>query len=355
MRNFEDKLKKIRILIKTNTLLIKSQTNFSWLTGGRALVGLVSLEASGILAITGNEVYLIANNIEMPRLFSEELGNTSSVIKKEYPWQEPYRQSEIIHSITNGKPWAADADYASEFQAMRSALSSDDIENYQWLCQHSAQIVENQCRQIYPGITEFEIAGLLSKEMWSLGIEPITLLIAFDERIQNFRHPIPTYKKLDKTAMLVVCTRKWGLVASLTRLVSLGSISEDLRKRHQAVAAIDAALIAGTQPGRKIGDLFNTAVQEYERQGYAEQWQFHHQGGPTGFEAREYLALPGEERTVEQYQAFAWNPSIAGTKSEDTILAAPDSTVILSHTGNYPYIEVNIDGTKWLRPDILQL
>ena len=54
-------------------------------------------------------------------------------------------------------------------------------------------------------------------------------------------------------------------------------------------------------------------------------------------------------------QAFAWNPSIAGTKSEDTILVGPEGNEILSSTGNWPTTPYPAGGQNWSRTDILEI
>ena len=39
----------------------------------------------------------------------------------------------------------------------------------------------------------------------------------------------------------------------------------------------------------------------------------------AGYEAREITATPTTDQPILMGQAFAWNPSIKGAKSEDTI------------------------------------
>ena len=56
---------------------------------------------------------------------------------------------------------------------------------------------------------------------------------------------------------------------------------------------------------------------------------------------------------VEPHQAFAWNPSITGTKSEDTIIATPEGPEIISLSPDFPTIEVTIEGKKFRRSEIL--
>ena len=61
-----------------------------------------------------------------------------------------------------------------------------------------------------------------------------------------------------------------------------------------------------------------------------------------GYAARDFLVTPRETRRVVERQLLGWNPSITGTKSEDTLLSDGE---VLTRTGAWP----ELDG----RPDIL--
>jgi hypothetical protein len=52
-------------------------------------------------------------------------------------------------------------------------------------------------------------------------------------------------------------------------------------------------------------------------------------------------------------QPFAWNPSITGTKSEDTILATSTGPEIITPARDWPMVSVEGDDGAWQRPDIL--
>ena len=80
-----------------------------------------------------------------------------------------------------------------------------------------------------------------------------------------------------------------------------------------------------------------------------------HQGGLTGYAGRENKATPGMGVRVMENQAYAWNPSITGTKSEDTVLVLPDRTEIISATGQWPTKPYTAGGRTWLRNDILSV
>jgi hypothetical protein len=153
----------------------------------------------------------------------------------------------------------------------------------------------------------------------------------------------------------VTCGRKWGLIASATRLVYFGILPEELEKKHDACTRIDAGLIAQTTRGKSVSGLLENAIATYGSTGYGDQWRFHHQGGATGYQTREFLATPSSSETVRKNQAFAWNPSIVGTKSEDTMISLEDGPVIVTATGNWPMIEHEVDGLAIERPDIKRL
>ena len=61
---------------------------------------------------------------------------------------------------------------------------------------------------------------MLSGEFWKLGIEPITLLIAADNRSDYVRHYVPAQKPIENSVIISVCARRHGLIASATRIVT---------------------------------------------------------------------------------------------------------------------------------------
>jgi antitoxin VapB len=154
--------------------------------------------------------------------------------------------------------------------------------------------------------------------------------------------------------MVVMCGRKWGLVCSVTRLVHFGPLPAELSRKQAALAVVDATYIAGTRPNTRLGDIVAQAQASYALGGFADEWRLHHQGGPVGYEAREYLGAPGSEDEVREGQVYAWNPSITGTKMEDTVLVGAESNVVLTAIQGWPTIPVEIGGQIYERPAILE-
>ena len=204
-------------------------------------------------------------------------------------------------------------------------------------------------------MTEHEISGLLAHESDRRGAQAIVNLIATDERVFKFRHPLPTDKKLERYAMLVLCGRQKGLVCSVTRLVHFGRLPDELQQKSEAVAYVDATFIAATRPGQTLGAVFQRAVEAYAQMGFDGEWQHHHQGGPAAYEPREFIAVPGSTDKTSVGQVYAWNPSIAGTKSEDSILVGEGSNEVLTAIEGWPMLAVKVEGQTFSRPAILEI
>jgi len=343
-------------------VVLTRRCNFSWCTGGAANhvaegndVGVSSL------VVTADAAAAVANNIEAARLGGEALPDDIKLI--EYPYHDPRARVEAFPVALGGGGFAADTpleglDLAAtdaEFDRLRWQLTTAEIARYRTVCRDTAESVEAAARGVSKGMTEADIAARLAGQLRARSLTPWVLLIGADERIRRYRHPLPTRRPLEDYAMLVTCAERGGLIAAVSRLVSLAAPSDELHRRHRAVTTVDAALIAATKPGATLGNIFVTAQEAYREVGFADEWELHHQGGSIGYLPREVKAAPGCEVEVLVDQAFAWNPSITGTKCEDTILAAADGPEILTDTGDWPAIEASWGGNSFSRPDILTL
>lgn len=360
IREKERRVRELMRRERLGALAITNVGNFAWLTcGGGNYVGTANDVGAATAVITADAKYIVCDNIERPRIRDEEVHGQGFEFW-EYGWQENNRDA-IIAKIANGVeigsdiPMAGARNAGAALDACRQSLTAEEIQRYRKLGKAAAECLEATAREIRPGMTEHEMAGMLDKRLYSRGIVPTLTLIATDERIDNYRHPVPTEKKLERRAMLVTGARKWGLIVSATRMVSFGEAPEELRRRHDAVARADATLISATRPGARMGDVFRGAMAAYSDTGYPGEWKLHHQGGPTGYRPREFRVTEATDAIVVDNQAFAWNPSITGAKTEDTIVATAEGPIVLSGTDDWPKVNVEIEGQVIARPDILVL
>jgi hypothetical protein len=67
------------------------------------------------------------------------------------------------------------------------------------------------------------------------------------------------------------------------------------------------------------------------------------------------VAHPASNEVVRTNQAFAWNPSISGTKVEETIIAFDDKIEVITASPDWEQISVEINGQEYLSPDVMSI
>lgn len=339
-------------------LLLQRASSFAWATCGAAsYVNTATSLGAASLFITPYNRFLITNTIEAPRLEKEEKLKYQGWDFSVSSW---HQQDDTVERLTKGLRIGADHPYQNavdldnEIARLRANLTQEEGIRFRVLSRLCAEAMDTAIRSTKPGETEHQIAARLDYECRKRGVQPIVNLIATDERVHAYRHPLPTFKRMDRYAMLVLCGRRWGLVCSITRLIHCGKLPDDLRRKAEAVAKIDAAFIATTRPGIELKQVFKAGVDAYAKSGYKDEWQLHHQGGPAGYEPREFVVTPNTKDMVAPLQVYAWNPSITGTKSEDTIQVSEQENEILTAIPGWPEIEVEVGGKTYSRPSILE-
>ena len=344
-------------------MLLTRRCNFSWYTGGGlSFVNMHAEPGVASLLVTRDRTVCLSTNIEAGRLADEELAGLG-IESVAFPWHDADATASVLAETVGSAKVAADVPVGglpanvgampAGFDQLRWALTEAEVDRYRALGREVAAVVERTCRQCEPGQSEHELAARIVGGLGARAIRTWVCLVAADERIARYRHPIPTDRPIDKMVMAVACGERGGLICSITRLVSFGPVDDDRAARHRAVCAVDAAMIDATRPGQTLGDVWEATVKAYAEAGFADEWKHHHQGGPTGYLSREAKATPGSTLPVLGPQAYAWNPSIAGTKSEDTVLCTADKPEVLTSTDSWPTIEVQTSGGICRRADIL--
>jgi Xaa-Pro aminopeptidase len=343
------KADKIRSLLKETDhrgIVIRKQPNFSWISaGGRGFIGLASEASCAALVITAGGIYLAGNNIELPRLLEEELPKDFAE-PVTLPWQEDGTLDAVLERRF-GK-LTSDTEQDAWFKNERLTLLESEILRFAELGKTSAAVLEAVCAGIMPGVSEFEIAGEIAHGLWSAGIEPITVLVAADSRSKRVRHYVPTRETVRDGVICSICARSTGLVASVTRTAAF---KKGFAEAYEALLRVEQAAFESTVPGSALGSIMQAVMAAYEQNGLGGEWKNHHQGGLTGYLAREIRASEESRHMIRTGQAFAWNPSASGAKCEDTVVLETEGLRCL--TGVSPgWPSVTIGGLQ--RPGILK-
>lgn len=331
-----------------DALLLRRVSSFAWATCGAAsYVNTAIAEGAASLLITRQHLHLATNVVEAPRLEQEEGLAQQGWEFHISPWEAPLQALQELVSglaLVCDVPFPGAKDISPEIARLRARLTPAEGERFRVLGRLCAEAMTAAAQQIHPGLSEMQLAALVGSEAQQRGVQPIVNLVATDERAYRFRHPLPTEKKLEKYAMLVLSGRRRGLVCSITRLVHFGRLTDDLRRRIEAAAQVNAVYNTRSRPGSSLAEVLAAGQDAYAKSGFPDEWQRHTQGGLTGYEPREVLATPASRDVITLGQVLAWNPSMPGAKVEDTILVGSETNEILTRTSLWPVVSIQLPG-----------
>jgi Xaa-Pro aminopeptidase len=323
-----------------DAFVLRRPGNVAWYScGGRSHI--LAVQEIGVADVVvrrdADEVVTAVN--EAPRLQSEELGALAAQWTV-LAWNEA-REGALPRGRVGSDSAFGDAVLlAGEVEAARRSLTDEERERYRRLGRDAAEALTDAAHAIGPRDSEYTAAAQVARELIARSIDPVVLLVAGASRLPHHRHALPGDEQIGAAVMLVACARRHGLIASLTRFVSFGSLDPEVADKQQRLLAVDAAFNGATVPGARVGDVFAVGRDAYRDNGFgADEWRLHHQGGPTGYEPRDYVADAASGATIERWQAFAWNPSVPSLKCEDTILAG-DPPEVLTVDPRWPAQEV---------------
>lgn len=319
--------------------------NFAWLTGGgNSTVDRAADAGVAALGYDGDAVRALTSNNEAERFREEELPSGMPV--ETFDWHE----FSLCEAVARASADRAGADVPTvpglesiDASQLRLPLTEPDQQILERAGRATADAVETVAREVSSDDTERAAAGRLRDELWERGLESPVVLVGGAERSQRHRHFTPTDEPLGDYALLTVVAVDRGVNIAVTRTVDFDAPSW-LRERHDdasrvAATAMAATREAATADGGTAGDVFAEIERAYAAVGWADEWHHHHQGGAIGFESREWTATPSADAPVETPAPYAWNPTVQGAKTEDTVLISPIDVDVVTDTGSWPTAE----------------
>ena len=326
--------------------------SFTWITAGADPTVLLAAE-QGIaeVVVTPRAAFVLTDTIEARRLSDEELtGDFEPVV---FPWALAASQKETFLAerakeqgasgpVLSDRPVAGEQPLPADIVRMRRVLLPSEIERYRRVGRLAAEAMTETLAAARPHWTECELAGAGARALWERGLHPALTLVAGARRLPVYRHPTPTHEALGDCAMLVFCARGAGLYANLTRFVRFGSANAAYAQAehggalHARVREVEAEVLAATRAGATLADVYRACEAAYAAQGDVDAIREHHQGGTTGYRAREVVATPqraggsqgvAESEMLAPGMAVAWNPSVRGAKIEDTFVLTENGTL----------------------------
>jgi len=344
MSAFNQRLQPLRELMKEKGLdcfVLRRNPNLAWAIAGRAHVPTTIDMACFDLIITQDSATAITNVVEAPRLIAEELPSEVSV--KTIKWSEGRDPLLPTGPKVGSDQLGADRiDLGVEVEMIRASLIESDLGRFKEICVDAAVALGNAMKQVESSDREIDVAGLITHSLWQADLEVAFLGVAGQDRVHKFRHPLPTVAVVGSRVSASICAKRKGLIASVTRIVTFGEVTEQMVSDYTSIYKVEAALLDATIVGKPFSDPINAAIAAYPANGFdADEWTKHHQGGPTGFLPRDWPANQTSSRLIAHKQPIAWNPTGKGWKAEDTIVATTSGVELLTIDPDWPTFQVN--------------
>jgi antitoxin VapB len=342
--------------------LFTGQPGVAWLTAGLE-DKVVRNEEPGLVwaLVTADSAHLITSNVELPRLTAEEDVAGLGFEVHAVPWYRPATLATAAAELAGSGRLATDGGGAGvavpdELAALRLPLTPEEADRLTALGADCAAALEGTLRGWQPTERECDLAARISAALEQRLIAVSVLLVGGAKRRPAYRHPVPTMSMTGSDALAVIVGVRGGLNIACSRTVSAGQPAQELAAMHRAACTVEAAMIAATRPGATWQGALDAGRAAYGDVGFSAEWREHLQGGPIGYLSREFDVVPGTEtagRAVRAGDAFAWNPTVRGGKSEDTFIVTTGQARPVSNTADWPSITVNTPSGPAQRPAIL--
>ena len=321
--------------------------SFAWLTGGDNVVDVSAEVGVAAAGYDGADLEVVTGNNEAARFREEELHEDVAV--SHFDWYE----SSLQDAVTARSPTPAAADFdvpgfeQLEAGPLRRPLTANDVERSRTVGAAAATAFESACRELSAETTEREASALLHRALVDAGFTVPCVLVGGARRGRKHRHFTPQPVPLGEFAILTAGVERGGLFDSITRMIAFDP-PDWLERRHEVVSRVHATALAATREaardGETAGDVFAAIVKGYDELGYSGEWRNHHQGGAAGYAMREWIATPDSIESVTLPMSFAWNPTVRGAKSEDTVLVTGEKIEPVTVSGAWPRSEYEAVG-----------
>lgn len=328
---------------------------FAWATAGASNTVLLTAE-TGVaeVLVTAQDAWVLTDEIEAQRLQDEELPANFKLHVN--PWADAAARESFVRDATGGGKVLSDVfDNAKRerpipdvenllppsLQLHKRVMMSSELERYRQVGRKASEAMTEVLKAAKPTWTEYQLAGAGAEALWARGLHPALTLVAGERRLPLYRHATATGEQIGRQAMLVFCARGYGLYANLTRFVCFGALSDEHAELHRHVREIEAEALNVCKPGTSLNAVYDTLAKAYQQHGFNNAIREHHQGGTTGYLAREIVANPTTTDTLAEGTAVAWNPSLPGAKVEDTFVILQNGKLEnLTFDANFPTVEV---------------
>jgi Xaa-Pro dipeptidase len=222
--------------------------------------------------------------------------------------------------------------------ALRTCKDAGEIARLREAVAMAETALEAGVRAMRPGVSEAEVARVITLEAMRLGSEPFwkEIVVASGPRAAS-PHTRTGQRRLEigDTVVIDAGAVVSGYVSDITRTFFIREASPAWRERYAAVLAANRAAVAAVRPGAAMGAV-DAAAREHLRQAGLGEYFIHRVGHGIGLEGHEgpYL-VPGSQEplppgAVVTIEPGVYLPGDGGVRIEDDVVCTPDGPDVLT-------------------------
>ena len=361
------RLRKLLTTRKVDGVVITTQRNLQWVTGGgRGSDIRTQRESSVKLLITLDRLYCIGNNVYGPRVVDEELAGLGYEWVR-YPWtatekdalQPLLRDKRILwDSAAAAQEYGAAPGSVINLTDLYFPLTPGEMKKIRWLGHKVSETVEKVGALVQSGMLDRDVQYLLERELAYWDIVPEVTLASGDDRTRTYPRPQAVGNVVKRYVGMDVYASRWGLGVELSRRIQFGEPVPEVGKAWKDTPKVNAAIVAASHAGATFGDVLEAADKAYRQAGYPDEWKLRSQGGLLISPDGQNVALPKDKTRIQAGMVLAWYPMAGGAKFEDTYLVKPDGTLEnLTAPISWPTVTAKVGKENvvmaglWIRPE----
>lgn len=355
-----DTVKKILAATKFDGLLLLSGVNRFWFTNFDSSMGylLINKDASGIFLLDGRyyetakkelnleglEVRLLETNKTVADQLNEALNSLkikSLLVESEYT---TLKDTLLLRNL--------EVDKLHSFESARLRIVKKDfeIEKLQKAADIAADTIEWIKKQIRPGMTEIQVANMITDHMLRLGASKNSFDPIVASGINSaFPHHHPTNKVINKLDIVTVdigCIFE-GYCSDITRTFILGN-EREFKKANGSLELLNIyntvleAQLSGIKAskigitGKELDAVCRDVISNTKYKDYF----VHSTGHGVGIEVHElpnvskFNLKPMEKNNVITIEPGIYIPQLGGVRIEDTIVIQDGEPLVLTKRAN---------------------
>lgn len=341
-----------------DALVLGRTDSLSWFTSGGDLgQSMTSEQGSVLLFINRIARAIVTDNVHSARVFDEEVAGLGFQVKERDWYLDPRT---FVAELGHNKKVATDnglfgwPNEMAKLRPLRLSFTKVERQRYRELGRTLSREVEATCRNFARGENEAAVAGHLAHRLMRLGVVPLDIRVAGDERLARYRQATFKRSRIDDCAVITCTGRRHGLCATISRTVSFGPAPDSLKRAHALASMVDATAIFFSRPGTAVNEIYPKFRRIYEKFGHGPEWTKDYQGVILGYLPREMMLMPESPWQLPSGLPISWSSSVGSARSQDTVVIDERGYEVVTAAQNWPKVEVLVKGVSFTRPGILQ-